>query len=466
MYSIPATSIMFILILLLVATSIATITILDPSDFADLSGDAADNSLTADWDYAPLSYQEYPITGPCIYNDTWKEVSHKTLTVASNDTSVVVITESSQVNISRSTLIKNGYSSDLYQSSFYGLNAAVNIANASVAYLDNVNVTVHNGAANIYVYGNNSYAYVSDSSLYSSGPVSHGLYAAGYGTVVGKNLRHYSGAYRSSSFAGDSPKGYVYVYDSIAHTAGIGSAIFYGQGTVYAENIVGHAQQAPIAFLDGSQVEIHESDLTAGLLAGAVIFSSGSRESGSEISLTNSRLTVLPDDAAGLWFGNVIASASLVRSQITATSGILVVANYSQVTQDFNHFADSTAAAEATITISESTLTGDLVAYNGSSISWTLGNYSTWTGTVYSGYGNASFSVSLDGTSSWTLTGNTVLTNFTDVDTTLSNVQSGGYNLYYDSSSAHNHWLKGASKKMHGGGYIKPASKSQLCGSP
>ncbi|OKP11104.1 hypothetical protein PENSUB_3474 [Penicillium subrubescens] len=354
---------MFSLILLLVATSLATIAILDPSDFADLSGDAADNTLTAEWDYAPLSYQEYLITGPYIYNDTSKEVSHKTLTVARNDTSVVVVTESSHVNMSGSTVIKNGYSSDLYQSSFYGLNAAVNIANASVAYLDNVNVNSSQWSRQHLCSRSNC-----------------------------RTTRH----------------------------------------------------------------------LTAGLLAGAVIFSYGSRESGSEISLTNSRLTELPDDAAGLWFGNVIASTSLVRSQINTTSGILVIAHYTQVTQEFNHFADSTAAAEATITISESTLTGDLVAFNGSSFSWVLGNYSTWTGKTYSGYGNASFSVSLDATSSWTLTGNTALTNFTDADTTLGNVHCAGYNLYYDSSSAHN---RCASKKMHGEGYIKPATKSQLQGS-
>lgn len=73
--------------------------------------------------------------------------------------------------------------------------------------------------------------------------------------------------------------------------------------------------------------------------------------------------------------------------------------------------------------------------------------------------------ISLDATSSWTLTGNTVLTNFTDEDTTLINVHSAGYNLYYDSSSVHNHWLKGMTKKMHGGGYIKSATKSQLRGS-
>lgn len=149
---------------MLAAVGTATITILDPSDYADLAADAADNNLTADWNYAPLSYQAYAITGPYVYNDTSKEISHKTLTVSKGDTSVVVITENATVNLTQSTVIKHGYSTDLYQSSFYGLNAAVNVANASVAYIDNVNVTVHNGAANIYVYGNNSYAYVSDST--------------------------------------------------------------------------------------------------------------------------------------------------------------------------------------------------------------------------------------------------------------------------------------------------------------
>ena len=72
--------------------------------------------------------------------------------------------------------------------------------------------------------------------------MSDGLYAAGYGAVVHRNLRHYSGEYRLFAFAGDSPKVSVYIYDSTAHMAGLGSAIFYGQGTVYAENVLGHAQ--------------------------------------------------------------------------------------------------------------------------------------------------------------------------------------------------------------------------------
>ncbi|PWY75208.1 hypothetical protein BO94DRAFT_210104 [Aspergillus sclerotioniger CBS 115572] len=448
------------LLLFLSAFGAATVTIHDPGDFADLVAGAADDALTADWDYTPTTYQVDAITGAYEYSSTTENLSHEIIAVSANDTSVLVITESSEVNVSYSTIIKHGYSSDLYQASFFGSNAAINVANESVAYFDHVNVTVHNGAAKVYSYGNNTYVSISDSTLYSSGPVSHGLYAAGYGTVVGRNLEHYSGAYRSSSFAGDSPRGYVYVYDSVAHTAGIGSAIIYGQGTVYAENIIGYAEKAPIAFLDTAQIDIHDSDLTAGLLAGAVIFSSGTRGSGSEINFTNTRLTVLPDTAAALWFGNVIASSHIASTTINTTSGILVIANHSQVTQDFSYFADSTAAAEATITVSESDMTGDLVAYNGSSISWSLTEYSSLTGTAYSGYGTSFFAVSLDATSTWILTNDTVVNNLMDSDTTLSNVNSAGYPLYYDSSASSNGWLNGTTKKITGGGYVKPATKA------
>ncbi|KKY14444.1 hypothetical protein UCRPC4_g06720 [Phaeomoniella chlamydospora] len=453
--------IMFGLLLCLATSSVATITIVDPSDYADLSADAADNSLTADWDYSPLSYQEIAITGPYYYNDSQTTLGHETLTASGNDTSVLVITEDSDVDVSYTTIIKYGYSTDLYQSSFYGVNAAVNVANASIASFDHVNVTSHNGAASIYGYGNDTYVYVNNSDLYSSGPLSHGLYAAGYGTIIGRNVRHYSGAYRSSSYAGDSPKGYIYVYDSESHTAGLGSAVFYAQGIIHAEHVIGYTENAPVLFVDGATVSISHSDLTAGLLAGMVTFSSGTRQSGSTINLIDTRLTVLPETAAGLWFGNVIATSTLTGVEINTTSGVLVAANYSQVTQAFDHLAGYEAnsdlePAEATLDVYESSLSGDLVAYNGSSISWSLYSYSSWTGAAYSGYGTSYFAVLLDKTSSWTLTADTTLQNFTNSVTNLSNIDSAGYNIYYDSSSSANKWLNNATISLSGGGSISP----------
>lgn len=356
------------------------------------------------------------------------------------------------------------------------MNAAINVANTSTLYASHVNVTTHNGAANIYTYGTGSYSYVDHAWLYSSGPDAHGLYAAGNGTVYAQNVHHYSGGNRASSFSGDSPAGYVHVRDSTAHTDGIGSAVCYALGLCNLTNVIGHASNAPVTFSDGVQTTLYtDSDVTAGFLAGVVVFSSSTRESGAEVTFTNSRLTVLGDDMPAIWFGNIIGTATLISSVVNNTaSGILAISNMSQVTQAFNHFAgyeenDAIAPAILTLEIEDSVVSGDLIAYNGSAIYAYLGDYAHWTGAAYDGYGSVTtidgvtltpptFSVSLATTANWTLTANTSLTNFTDTDATLDNISSQGYWIFYDASSSVNDVWDNQTISLHGGGYLAPSS--------
>lgn len=265
--------------------------------------------------------------------------SHRTFSVDENDTSVIVVTGGSTAYLQYDTIVKYGYSSNLLEASFYGVNAAVWVGNASTAYISDSNVTVHNGAANIYVYGTDTVVYAGNLWLYSSGPVSHGLYAAGNGTIYATNIEHYSGAYRSSAFSGDSPAGFVHVSDSIAHTDGHGSAICYALGLCNITNVIGHASNAPVMFMDADQEGIWTNcDLTAGDLAGMVFFGSGDRESGAELTLDHSKLTVLGDTMASLWFGNTIATVTIKSSVFNNfASDIFVISNMSQVTQDFTY---------------------------------------------------------------------------------------------------------------------------------
>ncbi|KAJ5266559.1 hypothetical protein N7478_009367 [Penicillium angulare] len=277
---------------------------------------------------------------------------------------------------------------------------------------------------------------VNNSWLYSSGPVSHGLYASGYGTIIGRNIQVYSGGKRSSSFSGDSPIGHVYVYDSIAHAAGVGSAIFYALGDIYGENVLGLSEMGPVVFSDGGNtINLVDCDCTAGLLGGVAMFSDAERQSGATLSFTNTKFITTGTEMPGLWFGNVIADVTLSNSQLVTNSGILVVANYSAITQSFDYYAgysdnSNLLPAEVTVSVTESDLTGDLVAYNGSYISWSLGEYSSWKGAAYSGYGKAVFDVSLDATSQWTLKRNTYVRNFTDSLSGLGNIESQGHTLY------------------------------------
>lgn len=80
------------------------------------------------------------------------------------------------------------------------------------------------------------------------------------------------------------------------------------------------------------------------------------------------------------------------------------------MTQAFDHFAgseenDELQPAQVSVAV-ESDLVGDIVAYNGSSISWGVSKHSTWTGgSRVGGHGSASFDISVDESSTWVLTG-------------------------------------------------------------
>jgi hypothetical protein len=304
--------------------------------------------------------------------------------------------------------------------------------------------------------------HVSDTWLYSSGPVSHGVYASGNGTAYISNVEHYSGGRRSSSFSGDSPAGYLHIQDSVGHTAGIGSATFYALGEIYADNVVSLSENGPVVFMDGPQKAVLSyCEATAGLLGGVAIFSSQTRTSGAVLSLSDSKITTLGDEMPGLWFGNTIIDVSLKNTELITKSGVLVVANYSQITQDFDHYAGyeeqpNLQPAEVFVNISESAIVGDLVAYNSSFISWSLKEYSSWAGSAYSGFGEAYFDLHLDLTSTWTLTNITTVQNLTDEDTTLSNIYSRGFDLVYNKSAVLNGWLGGRTIALAGGGNATP----------
>ncbi|KAJ5192288.1 hypothetical protein N7449_008430 [Penicillium cf. viridicatum] len=81
-------------------------------------------------------------------------------------------------------ILETGYSTKLNWPSFYGFNAAINVANASTATLDHINFTVHNGTPRIYTYCTDTTVSITNSWLYSSGPVSNGLYTSGNGTII------------------------------------------------------------------------------------------------------------------------------------------------------------------------------------------------------------------------------------------------------------------------------------------
>lgn len=108
-------------ILCLAALTEATITFEDPSDELSPSYWTADNALLADYEDASTAQYEFiAITGPYTYDEEDGNITRASLYENANDTSVLVVANSSEVFLSHSTVTKLGYSSDLTQSAFFG----------------------------------------------------------------------------------------------------------------------------------------------------------------------------------------------------------------------------------------------------------------------------------------------------------------------------------------------------------
>lgn len=441
---------------LLCSAASAYVTLKDAGDYHDLEADAADNALLQDYtipssEYIPFLESEYRVTNDELSFD------HVDLSATKNDTSIIVA-DNGTVSLSYVNLWKEGYSSNLNDASFYGLNAVIGVHNGSVVDISNTNFTVHNGAAGIYSYGDGSVAYVSDASFYFSGPVSHALYAGGNGTVYGDGIIHYAGGYRSSAFSGDRPAGYIHVTNSVAHTTGVGSAIFYALGEIHAADVVGVAEKSPFLFSDGDQITVcHHCDLTAGMLGGGAIFSSSLKKSGSEQTFTNSKLTIQGDTIPAFWYGNIAAVTRLNSVEANIESGILAVANYSQITQDFDTYADYDdnslmLPAEVDLYLSDSAIEGDIVAYNSSAVRLYVSSYSQWTGAAYAGSDlTAYLGVTLDSTSTWSVTADSTLDYLSAANVSL--IESNGYTVYYNKSNELNSWIDGT-VSLNGGGSL------------
>ncbi|KAM0751313.1 hypothetical protein T439DRAFT_313638 [Meredithblackwellia eburnea MCA 4105] len=414
---------------------------------------------------APNFYLESPLQYAYSYsggsNDTTLE--HETFCVNKNDTCVIVITEGAKVDFDHVDVVKYGYFSDLNQASFFGVNAAVNVANGSTVTATHVNTTTHNGAAGWFTYGAGSVLNVSHSNFYATGPLSHGIYAAGNGTAYADDFTCRSEGYRSSCFSGDYPAGDLYISNSRAQTWGLGSAVAYALGKMYLTNVNGYAYQAPAVFMDGNQtLVVTDSDIEGGLFAGIVLFNSQAKGV-SSANFTNSIIRSHGANVPAIEAGTTSATVYANSLSVYTESNILLCSNNSGVTQAFDRWyapADGESAnapADVAMFVTESVLFGDLLAINGSTIDFHLSEYSVWTGSgSTSGQEPAYIGVYLDENSGWTLTADTKLQNFTVAGDSLENIASAGFNILYNQSAPANSWLGGATKALSGGGSLKP----------
>jgi hypothetical protein len=155
------------------------------------------------------------------------------------------------------------------------------------------------------------------------------------------------------------------------------------------------------------------------------------------------------------YVNNSTGIINLKGVNVSVTSGVLVKAAAGK------WGTAGSNGGTAILTADNEKLTGDVVADNISSVTLTLQNSTTLTGSINADNAAKSGAHTLDGTSTWNVTADSHLTNLTGAlisGTTITNIVGNGHTVTYDAGNAANSWLGGKTYTLSGGGTLTPAS--------
>ena len=104
---------------------------------------------------------------------------------------------------------------------------------------------------------------------------------------------------------------------------------------------------------------------------------------------------------------------------------------------------------------------GDITCDKNSKIKVVLTEDSSFIGTLNNA-GTAKYSkIYLSADSYWTLKGDSYAGSISNEDKSCGNIDSKGYNIYYDKGNLANDWLDGRTVELNGGGKLMPSDEKQ-----
>ncbi|MBI5961142.1 MAG: hypothetical protein HY866_20565 [Chloroflexi bacterium] len=381
---------------------------------------------------------------------------------AEADSSDICVINGGSLTLVNPAITKTGDTSSSDQSSFYGLNAAVLVGPDSSVTITGGSVTTAGAGTNgVFATGSGSSVTLTDVSIYAVGDGAHAVMATLGGTMTLNNVDMITTDVHSGAIATDRGSGTITVTGGTVLTSGQDSPGIYSTGIITVSDATITATGAESAVIEGANSIILTNTTLASNLEdkwGVMIYQSFSGDAeGSDgvFTMTGGSLAHTATTGPLFFVTNSTAYITLSGVEVTAGSGILVEAGG---TDRWGNSGEN--GGTVYLTADAQTLTGDLMADNISTINATLQNRSSLTGSINPDNTAQAANLTLDGTSTWNVTADSVLTCLADSggisDGSVSNIAGNGYTVTYDSSVCTE--LGGQTYALSGGGYLQPAS--------
>ena len=374
-----------------------------------------------------------------------------------SDESALLISTSDEVTVKDLTVDKSGDSDGGDSCNFYGLNAAVLVKDGSTATITGGTVTSDaDGANGVFCYGGNggkngasgdgTTVIIRDTVITTTGDGSGGIMTTGGGVTYAYDLKVETSGKSSAAIRTDRGGGTVVVDGGSYISNGLGSPAIYSTADITVSNAELVSNLSEGVCIEGlNSITLNDCDLTA----------SNTRRNGNATFLDTIMIyqSMSGDADSGTssftMTGGTLTSRSGHVFHVTNTSAVIMLEGVEIVNEDAENILLSVCADgwsggsnTAVLKASQQKLTGAIKVGSDSALTLELTDGSSFEGSIDGSITNASgetvstetgtVSVTLDGTSTWVLTGDSYVTEFNG---SASNVIANGYTLYVNGAA-------------------------------
>ncbi len=385
------------------------------------------------------------------------ETSGETYASTTADESALIVDATEEVTVDQATVTKTGDSDGGDNCNFYGLNAAVLAKDGAQLTITNSTISSSaNGANGVFSYGGNggtngaagdgTTVTIADTTITTTGDGSGGIMTAGGGVTYANNLTIETSGRSSAAIRTDRGGGTVIVEGGSYTTNGLGSPAIYSTADITVSDATLTSNLSEGVCIEGkNSISLTDCDLTvtntqcngnATFLDSIMIYQSmsGDADSGtSSFSMVGGSLT----SNSGHVFHVTNTHAVITLNGVAITNNDAANVLLSVCDDGWNG-----ASNQAEFNAANQVLTGTVLVGSNSTLNLTLTDGSSLTGSVSGEISNSrgetvstevgEVNVTLDSTSTWTLTADSYITSFTG---DASQIIANGYTLYVNGTA-------------------------------
>ena len=396
--------------------------------------------------------RSYRLSGVYTLSGGTDRTENKIYTSASNDVSAVYVNNGGNLTLINPTIETTGNTSSQENSSFHGLNAGVLATKDSKVTITGGSVTTSGAGANgVFAAGSGAEIILSNVTIKATGGGGHGVMASGGGSLTLTDVDMITGpGPNSAAIATDRGGGTITVKRGTMITSGRDAPGIYSTGTIVVEGATIKGTAAEGAVIEGrNSIALTNCTLSGAAKCGVMIYQSFSGDArGRQGTFTMSGGSLTTNAGPLFYVSNTRGVITLKGVQAVASSGTLLNASAGRWGRNGSN------GGQAIFTADGETLTGDLACDSISSITATLQNGTTLMGSIKTA------ALTLDATSKWNVTGDSLLTTLADPDgvsgTTITNIYGNGHDVRYDPTLPANNWLDRKTYTLASGGRLLP----------